>query len=280
MNDLQSLFIAPGVDIASDHSEVDKFATASKADLEKRWSTEKGRKIKRSLLGPGLFKENATSVLGCLYGKLDLRGIDLTEECMQGYDLSGIYFFAAKLQNCQLVGADLNGSYLSEANLEGTDLSWCKLKETFFDGVEFDRNTKLLGVNANEINSNLAILLVDQANTQQRIAHLENRHPKLSVLLWAICDYGRSIPRLFFWIVFSVLAHTHVYWCFPALVQTSGWIDSFYFSIVTMTTLGYGDLTPKNDIAKLVALSQVVLGYTLGGLLVGIIAKRMITLSV
>jgi hypothetical protein len=280
MNDLQSLFIAPGVDITSDHLDASKFATASKADLENRWSTERGRKIKKSLMKSGAFKENAMSLVGCIYGNIDLRGIDLAEADMKDFDLSGIDFFAAKLRNCQLVGADLNGSYLSEANLEGTNLSWCKLKETFFDGVAFDRNTKLLGINTNEINSNLAILLVDQANTQQRIAHLESRHPKLSMLLWAICDYGRSIPRLFAWIFFLLLAYTFVYWCFPALVQTSGWIDSLYFSIVTMTTLGYGDLTPTNDIAKLVALSQVVLGYMLGGLLVGIIAKRMITLSV
>ena len=280
MSELQSLFIAPGVNITSDHAEIAKFATASKADLEKRWSTVRGRDIKQSLVKPGVLKENAASLLGRIYGKIDLRGIDLVDEDMKGWDLSEIDFFAANFRNCQLVGANLNNSYLSEANLEGTDLSWCKLKETFFDGVAFDRNTKLLGINTNEINSNLAILLVDQANTQQRIAHFESRHPNFSKLLWATCDYGRSIPRLLFWILILVLAYTFVYWCFPDFAKTSGWIDSLYFSIVTMTTLGYGDLTPENDIAKLVALSQVVLGYMLGGLLVGIIAKRMITLSV
>lgn len=39
--------------------------------------------------------------------------------------------------------------------------------------------------------------------------------------------------------------------------------ESIYFSVVTMATVGYGDITPLSDIARIVASIQVVLGVLL-----------------
>jgi voltage-gated potassium channel len=33
-------------------------------------------------------------------------------------------------------------------------------------------------------------------------------------------------------------------------------IDPFYFSFTTMSTVGYGDMSPKTDAAKLMVMSQ------------------------
>ncbi len=44
--------------------------------------------------------------------------------------------------------------------------------------------------------------------------------------------------------------------------------DALYFSIVTFTTLGYGDLTPVDQF-KIVAAGQAVLGYITLGIIVG-----------
>jgi len=32
------------------------------------------------------------------------------------------------------------------------------------------------------------------------------------------------------------------------------WIDSFYFVVITLTTIGYGDLTPTTSITKLITI--------------------------
>lgn len=39
------------------------------------------------------------------------------------------------------------------------------------------------------------------------------------------------------------------------------WLDSFYFSTVTLATVGYGDFTPKTDLGKFVDIF-----YILGGI--------------
>lgn len=41
-----------------------------------------------------------------------------------------------------------------------------------------------------------------------------------------------------------------------------GWsvVDSLYFSVVTLTTIGYGDFTPQTDAGKIFTIVYIVLG--------------------
>jgi voltage-gated potassium channel len=41
-----------------------------------------------------------------------------------------------------------------------------------------------------------------------------------------------------------------------------GWsyVDSFYFSVVTLTTIGFGDFTPQTDAGKLFTVLYIVVG--------------------
>ncbi|KAL4271831.1 hypothetical protein GQ457_13G001490 [Hibiscus cannabinus] len=48
--------------------------------------------------------------------------------------------------------------------------------------------------------------------------------------------------------------------------KTNGILDAVYFCVVTMTTVGYGDLVPNSDLAKLLACAFVFTGMALIGL--------------
>jgi voltage-gated potassium channel len=54
-------------------------------------------------------------------------------------------------------------------------------------------------------------------------------------------------------------------------------VDSFYFTISTLTTVGYGDLAPSGDGAKLATVALQLSGIGLFVLLLGEVAKRSMT---
>lgn len=49
------------------------------------------------------------------------------------------------------------------------------------------------------------------------------------------------------------------------------WISSFYFSVVTLATVGYGDLTPTSDATRLFTAFFIIFGATIALASLGII---------
>lgn len=47
-------------------------------------------------------------------------------------------------------------------------------------------------------------------------------------------------------------------------------INTLYWTIVTATTLGYGDITPKNKLSKLLSLLIVITGFMYTGIFVSV----------
>jgi potassium channel subfamily K len=58
--------------------------------------------------------------------------------------------------------------------------------------------------------------------------------------------------------------------------KTSGILDAIYFCVVTMTTVGYGDLVPETILAKLLACIYVFTGMALVGLILSQAADYMV----
>lgn len=41
------------------------------------------------------------------------------------------------------------------------------------------------------------------------------------------------------------------------------WIQSFYFSVISVTTVGFGDLTPTSDLSRLVVSFYILFGVSI-----------------
>lgn len=47
------------------------------------------------------------------------------------------------------------------------------------------------------------------------------------------------------------------------LVEDWSWVDSLYFSVVAVTTVGFGDVTPSTDTSKLFTVFYIIAGISL-----------------
>ena len=60
-----------------------------------------------------------------------------------------------------------------------------------------------------------------------------------------------------------------------SMPEVEGFIDTLYFCIVTVTTLGYGDITPKGDYARIIACAMSLIGTTNMIILIAIVSAKL-----
>jgi hypothetical protein len=60
-----------------------------------------------------------------------------------------------------------------------------------------------------------------------------------------------------------------------SLLEDWSIVDSFYFSVVTATTVGFGDLTPDTDAAKLFTVVYIIFGISIIGTYLSTRLKRV-----
>lgn len=96
------------------------------------------------------------------------------------------------------------------------------------------------------------------------------------IAIWAVAvRFFRALRRGFrepafrglFYLVGLIIASATVFY---RIVEGWSWLDSFYFTVVTLATVGYGDLTPERAASKLVTVMIILMGI---GLLIALIER-------
>ena len=59
------------------------------------------------------------------------------------------------------------------------------------------------------------------------------------------------------------------------LTADAHWFDYLYFSMITLTTVGFGDITPMALSAKMLVMAQAFFGFIMLGIFIGLINKRI-----
>ncbi len=89
----------------------------------------------------------------------------------------------------------------------------------------------------------------------------ESRH-KLSVFLFAIL----TIVTILGTVMYLIEGEENGFTSIP---------ESIYWAIVTLTTVGYGDMTPSTDLGRFISSFVMILGYTIIAVPTGIIVSDM-----
>ncbi len=244
--------------------------------------------------------------------KADLREAILHESDLTGADLSssdcrGADFRGAILRGANLAGADLRGADFSQADLRGADLSlanvtgakfhFAQLAEANVTHLKYGNYREMVGLYLGVRGIDQcygSALFVRDAKDQDYIDTLNqalaDKTPgfvkSLDLFLfraWALIDHGRSLLKVSFYATIIAMLYGFVYLADMTLgwgimdysnsAQT--WFTPFYYSVVTYTTLGYGDVTANSLLGEMLVISEVIVGYFTLGLLLAILANTI-----
>ena len=228
------------------------------------------------------------------FGKADLHGASLFGAHLRGATfthsvLHGVDLRAADLTDARLRHADLSDANLSRAVLCRADLGLSRVRGTVFDHADL-RSARLraledfweaswIGVDLRDVDFTGAYLLRRHILDENYLFEFRSRNRTSAVLYWLwwiSSDCGRSLLRWalcnFALIALFAVLYTRVE-LDKGLHPTP--LSPLYYSVVTFTTLGFGDVIPVSPAAQALAMLEVIMGYVgLGGLL-AILSNRM-----
>ncbi|MEW5913380.1 MAG: pentapeptide repeat-containing protein [Thermodesulfobacteriota bacterium] len=215
----------------------------------------------------------------------DLDHADLRKANLHWADLSGARLLGAKLCGASTIRADLSKAQLFEADLSGADLRHANLSDADVNGVKYNRKTKFLGARLATCYGSPKF--VSFARHQE---YLEEMRQGIGgwiafALWWLFADCGRTIWRWILWSLIFAVGFACVFYYLnlnpaaPAFKIHHGLPNDFhtmlYYSVVTFTTLGFGDITPLTREAAYWVMAEVILGYVMLGGLISIFATKL-----
>lgn len=104
---------------------------------------------------------------------------------------------------------------------------------------------------------------------------------KLWYWFWGLTSkYGTSVSRWILWCLFVISFYTCFYYFTyletdRGLTGISRIIERFYFSVVTFTTLGFGDILPQTTFGMCLVITEVLFGNLMFWVMMTILGKKI-----
>ncbi len=214
----------------------------------------------------------------------NLSNTTLSGASLEGADLRCCRFQDARLResclrNADFTGSDLRGADLSLSAVSGASFVNVDLRDARLRMIRNFEQASWIGADIRDINFagayRMRRFIVDQ-NYLQEFRESSRMAAIIYQAWWLTSDCGRSFIRWSFCILMLVCFYAAVYEFVGidyGAHQT--WFSSIYFSIVTITTLGYGDVLPASLCGQILAVTEVITGYLMLGGLMSIFSNKM-----
>lgn len=252
-----------------------------------------------NMAGAALYKADFQ---GAFLQEADLSGADLSaSDCrdadFRGANLSGADLAGADLRGCDFSHCDLSGANLSQANIIGAKLHFTQLANANVTHIKYGAFKDMVGYfyGVRGVESTFGnALFVRDAKDQDYIDTLyqaildrpQGLIRQLDLILfraWGLIDHGRSLLKVSFYASIIAMIYGTVYlldmiygWQIMDYSSSANtWFTPYYYSVVTYTTLGFGDVTANSLFGEILVISEVIVGYFTLGLLLAILANTI-----
>lgn len=127
---------------------------------------------------------------------------------------------------------------------------------------------------------------IDQSDRMHRMEWEARKTLSKGIKLWLIqlwdatSLYGTSASRWFYWLIGFVLFFSVAYEILHAqnlIAQEQSWVTGItgvYYTLVTTSTLGYGEFVPSHVFSQILVILNIILGYVLLGLGLTILGRK------
>jgi hypothetical protein len=227
----------------------------------------------------------------------DLSACDCTGADFRGANLKGVNLSDAILVDANFSMANLTEAILCDADLTTTDFTAANLDQADLTRVRYGGYKSMIGkyYGIRGIDSSFGnAVFVRDAKDQDYIDTLhETIHAMPSGIMksidllllkaWSLIDHGRSLLKVGIYAMIISTFYGLIYTLDIALGwemmdysnSAHTWFTPFYYSLVTYTTLGFGDVTADSLIGEMLVISEVIAGYFTLGLLLSILANTV-----
>jgi uncharacterized protein YjbI with pentapeptide repeats len=218
-------------------------------------------------------------------------------------ELRHVTFRAVDMANVFTTGASLEEAYMSQArwgtpvrgplgkklvvreetlaNQEGT-------REAMIRAEAAHRNLKESYKNEGDYGTAGEFFIREMA-IRAKVALMDREYGYwvMSKLISGLCGYGERPTRVIFWWFAFTFSFAIIYFAGQLIEYSNGateidfgtlggFLTCFYFSVVTFTTLGFGDISPVTDLGRGVASVEAFTGAFMIALFVLLFGRKMI----
>ncbi len=226
-----------------------------------------GASLVRAKLAEAAFQDAA-------FAEADLDGADL-----RGATFARARAVRARLTHCDATSACFAGSNLREVTVTGSSFDHANLRDATLTGVHGYEHATWIGADTRDVPPQGVFMWKRFVTDQNYLAEFRTRGrlaESVYWMWWATSDCGRSMLR---WMICTTVLVAAFGTLFSMLAVDYGphatWLSPYYFSVITITSLGYGDVLPISAAAQAAAMLEVTIGYLMLGGLLSILSNKM-----
>lgn len=180
----------------------------------------------------------------------------------------------ANFSNCKLDYSNLRNTWITELNLINSSLNY----------IKFNNKVNFNTFDVNKLNSGVNPLFIRYIKRKVFLKNYKSKNGwnKFKYCIWlVISDCGNSFFRWAFTSIVISLLFGLLYSNIPEALKITSErnltpFTYYYYSIVTFTTLGFGDIVPNGLGGEILVTIEVVFGYIMLGGLISIFANKII----